>query len=57
MTLEDRDTLGLEARDLRAFRRLPIEVEQKLGLTQDAYPIFIADKFTPYNYGGVLYKI
>jgi hypothetical protein len=57
MTLEDRDNLGLEARDLRAFRRLPIEVEQKLGLTQDAYPIFIADKFTPYNYGGVLYKI
>lgn len=57
MTLEDRDALGLEARDLRAFRRLPLEVERELGLTQDAYPIFIADKFTPYNYGGVLYKI
>jgi len=30
---------------------------EKMGVKTPAYPIFINDKFTPYNYGGLLNKI
>jgi hypothetical protein len=57
MTTEDRDTYDLDTYDLQAFRPLPSELGTELGLTQPAYPIFIADAFTPYNYGGILYRL
>ncbi|MNT17474.1 aspartoacylase [compost metagenome] len=57
MTLDDRDRLDLDRRSLRAFQPLPSDITRELGLTQEAYPIFIADTFTPYNYGGILYKM
>ena len=57
MTLEDRDRLTLDKLNLQAFQPLPQEVASKLGLTEPAYPIFIGDKFTPYNYGGLLYRV
>ena len=57
MTLEDEDRLGLAERNLKAFRQMPTGVASRLGVSSPAYPIFIADTYTPYNYGGVLNKI
>lgn len=57
MTLDDRDKLGLADVKLRAFRPMPRTTAKKLGVTSPAYPIFIGDTYTPYNYGGVLQLI
>jgi hypothetical protein len=57
MTLDDKERLQLESYNLEAFKDIGGEVAQKLGLSTPAYPIFIADKFTPYNYGGILNAI
>lgn len=57
LTLEDKERLGLADVPLRAFFAMPRGVASKLGLASPAYPIFIADTYTPYNYGGVLRKI
>lgn len=56
MTIEDRNRLNLRSKNLKAFEQLDLNLSSKLGLQNPAYPIFIDDKFTPYNYGGVLYK-
>jgi hypothetical protein len=57
ITLEDRDKFGLEKENLRAFEPLPEKLAQKLGISRTVYPIFIGDKFTPYNYGGLVERI
>lgn len=57
MTLQDRDRLGLDRYSLRAFQKLDPELAAKMGVKSPAYPIFINDKFTPYNYGGLLNKV
>ncbi len=57
MTLEDRDRLNLADKNLRAFRPLDKELVEAMKVSSPAYPIFINDAYTPYNYGGILYKI
>lgn len=57
MTLEDKEKLGLGNKKLEAFQAMDSELAKAMRLTVPAYPIFIGDKFTPYNYGGVLRKL
>lgn len=57
MTLEDRDKFALQSKKLQAFKPIGDGLAAKLGVVSPAYPIFIADKFTPYNYGGLLNKL
>lgn len=57
MTLEDRDRLKLRNKQMRAFEQVSNDLADKLGVKSPAYPIFVADKFTPYNYGGLLNKL
>lgn len=57
MTIEDNERLGLESYDLKAFKNISTDLAQKLGVSSPAYSIFIDDKFTPYNYGGILNAI
>ncbi len=57
MTLEDKDKLGLDKQKLEAFKPMDGELAKAMGVKAPAYPIFIGDKYTPYNYGGVLNKI
>ena len=57
MTLEDKVKYRLDQQDLRAFQPMPATLARRLGVTTPAYPIFIGDEYTPYNYGGVLNEI
>lgn len=57
ITLEDRDRLNLKEKKLKAFKPLSKNLASYMGVKSPAYPIFIKDKFTPYNYGGLLNKI
>jgi len=57
MTLEDKDRLKLDKRDLKAFQPMDEKIAKAMGVSSPAYPIFIGDSFTPYNYGGVLNKL
>lgn len=57
MTLEDRDIYDLPSKKLKAFKPLDQALARSMGVKSPAYPIFIGDKFTPYNYGGLLNKI
>lgn len=57
MTLEDRDRLKLEEYTFQAFKPIDASVATELGVKNPAYPIFINDAYTPYNYGGLLNKI
>lgn len=57
MTLEDKARLDLPNQSLKAFQPLPVRLAKEMGLKMPAYPIFIGDGYTPYNYGGVLNKI
>lgn len=57
VTLEDRDKFALQSKKLKAFEPISDELAIKLGVASPAYPIFIADKFTPYNYGGLLTRL
>ncbi len=54
MTLEDRDRLGLNKQDLKAFQPIDSKLAKAMGVDAPAYPIFIGDGFTPYNFGGIL---
>ena len=56
ITLEDRDKLNLVTQNLRAFQAIDPQLAKAMGVKSPAYPIFIADKFTSYNYGGLLQK-
>lgn len=57
ITLEDRDRLNLKSENLRAFKPIPKKLARSLGVEGPAYPIFIGDGYTPYNFGGLLNKI
>ena len=57
ITLEDRDSLKLDKRNLQAFKIIDRKLAKALGVQNPAFPIFIGDSFTPYNYGGLLNKI
>jgi len=57
MTLDDDMRLGLRDMKLRAFQPLDSATADALGVSSPAYPIFIGDAYTSYNYGGVLREI
>ncbi|MFZ3010095.1 MAG: succinylglutamate desuccinylase/aspartoacylase family protein [Candidatus Microsaccharimonas sp.] len=57
MTLDDNARLNLDGVGLRAFKPIGNKIALKIGVPSPAYPIFIADKYTPYNYGGLLNKL
>lgn len=57
ITREDKGRLGLPGRDLKAFQAISEELAAQMGVESPAYPIFIGDGFTPYNYGGLLNRI
>lgn len=57
ITLEDRDRLNLKSKKLRAFKPLSDKLAKAMGVKSPAYPIFIGDGFTPYNFGGLLNKL
>lgn len=57
MTLADKDKLGLDKQNLEAFQPMDNKLAKAMGVKAPAFPIFIGDSFTPYNYGGVLNKI
>lgn len=56
ITLEDRDRLNLTKENLKAFKTIGRRLANSMGIKSSAYPIFIEDKYTPYNYGGLLNK-
>src|SRR3989344_3370675 len=56
ISLEDSKRLKLEAKALKAFKPISRKIADGLGVESPAYPIFIADKYTPYNFGGLLTK-
>lgn len=57
LTLEDKERFDLPAQKLLAFQALDKSLAAKLGVKAPAFPIFVADQYTPYNYGGLLNKI
>jgi len=57
MTLDDNLTLNLDKVGLQAFQPIATALALKMGVQSPAYPIFIADRYTPYNYGGLLNKL
>jgi len=57
MTIEDRDNLKLSDKNLRAFEPIGERLATAMGVYSPAYPIFVADAYTPYNYGGLLNKL
>lgn len=57
MTLEDKQRFALNEQNLVAFQPMDAQLADALGVKKPAYPIFIDDSFTPYNYGGVLHKL
>jgi hypothetical protein len=57
MTIEDKERLDLDKKDLRAFQPLDPYLARELGVSDPAFPIFINDAYTPYNFGGILNKI
>lgn len=56
MTLEDKEKFGLDKQKLEAFQPMDGKLAKAMGLEVPAYPIFIGDSFTPYNFGGILNK-
>lgn len=54
MTIEDRDRLKLPDKNLRAFEPIEERLATAMAVSSPAYPIFVADAYTPYNYGGLL---
>lgn len=54
MTTEDRDRLGLADRKLKAFMPIDSGLAAAIGVQTPAFPIFINDAYTPYNFGGLL---
>lgn len=57
MTQEDKLKLGLDTIPLRAFAPIDVELAQAMNVPSPAYPIFINDAYTPYNFGGLLNKL
>ncbi|MFZ1811917.1 MAG: succinylglutamate desuccinylase/aspartoacylase family protein [Candidatus Saccharimonadales bacterium] len=57
MTLDDKETYQLNPKDFAAFQPVDRELADNLGVDSPAYPIFVSDRFTPYNFGGLLNRI
>lgn len=57
MTLDNRDRLRLDSKKLQAFEPIDEELAVAMGVRSPAYPIFVADRYTPYNYGGLLNRL
>lgn len=57
MTLEDKVRLQLPNKNLQAFKPIDKPLANAMGVVEPAYPIFIGDKYTPYNYGGILNRV
>lgn len=57
ITQEDKVKYDLPSYDIRAFVPLNRKLADRLGVVTPAYPIFIGDNLTPYNYGGIVNKI
>lgn len=57
MTIEDRDNLRLPDKNLKAFKPIDKLLATAMGVSSPAYPIFVADAYTPYNYGGLLNRL
>lgn len=56
MTQEDKMNLRLDTVPLRAFTPINEELARAMNVPSPAYPIFINDAYTPYNFGGLLNK-
>ncbi len=57
MTLEDKKKFGLSSKGLEAFQPIDQKLAKQMQVKSPAYPIFIDDGFTPYNYGGLLNRL
>lgn len=57
ITNEEEEKYSLSKKNLKAFQPIDNKLAYKLGVKSPAYPIFIEDKFTPYNFGGLLNKV
>jgi hypothetical protein len=57
MSLDDKDRLDLPSKNLKAFQPMDSKTANALGVKSPALPIFIGDRFTPYNYGGILNRL
>lgn len=57
MTLEDKRKLNLESQKLRAFEPISKQLATNMNVASPAYPIFVDDAYTPYNFGGLLNRI
>lgn len=57
ITQEDKVKYDLPSYGIRAFVPLNRKLADRLGVVTPAYPIFIGDNLTPYNYGGIVNKI
>ncbi len=54
MTLEDKKRFELDKRALYAFKPIDDDLAALLNVKTPAYPIFVNDAYTPYNFGGIL---
>lgn len=54
MTLDDQERYDLDKKHLKAFEKMDVALANKLDVGSPAYPIFINDAYTPYNFGGIL---
>ena len=57
ITLDDKSRFKLDAATLRAFTPIDQKLAIGMNVLPPAYPIFIDDAYTPYNYGGLLNKL
>ncbi len=57
MSLEDKERLNLPSQNMRAFVPIDLGLAEAMGVTSPAFPIFVGDGLTPYNYGGLLNKL
>lgn len=57
ITLEDKKKFDLPNKNLKAFQPIDKNLAEQMGVKSPAYPIFIGDNFTPYNYGGLLNRL
>lgn len=56
ISIDDKNKLSLQNKNLRAFKRLDDDLAKAMNIETPAYPIFINDKFTPNSFGGLLNK-
>lgn len=57
MTLEDKARLSLDKKNLQAFEPIGEDLAEAMEVASPAYPIFVGDGYTPYNFGGLVNRI